>query len=128
MAKVASGGETARIMLALKTALAKVDSTPTLIFDEIDTGISGDVALKMGKILGQLARQHQVISITHTPQIAAKADRHYFVYKKIEGDRTKTQVRELSHQDRIVEIATMLSGNPPSPAAISNAEELLLNQ
>lgn len=125
---VASGGELSRLTLCTKSLVASAIPLPTLIFDEIDTGISGDVALKMGKILGKLANNHQVISITHTPQIAAKADRHYYVYKQIVSDRTKTQVKELNHQDRIVEIATMLSGNPPSPAAISNAEELLINQ
>ena len=98
---------------------------PTLIFDEIDTGISGDVSLKMGLILKELSSRHQVISITHTPQIAARADAHYFVYKKIADNRTLTNIRLLNHEERIRSLAVMLSGNPPSDAAITTAEELV---
>lgn len=123
--EVASGGELSRLTLAIKSLVADAIPLPTLIFDEIDTGISGDVALKMGKILHELSLRHQVVSITHTPQIAVQADRHYFVYKTPEADRTITQVRELAGEERIAEVATMLSGSPPSTSAIENAKELL---
>jgi DNA repair protein RecN (Recombination protein N) len=122
---VASGGELSRLTLCTKSLVASAIPLPTLIFDEIDTGISGDVALKMGNILRGLSRHHQVVSITHTPQIAATADRHYFVYKTDAGDRTTTSVKQLTPNERIVEIATMLSGNPPSAAALENAKGLL---
>ncbi len=122
---VASGGELSRLTLITKSLVASAIPLPTLIFDEIDTGISGDVALKMGVILQQLSAQHQVVSITHSPQIAAKAHTHYFVYKKVLEDRTVTNIRSLNHEERILAIATMLSTNPPSAGAIKNAEELL---
>ena len=98
---------------------------PTLIFDEIDSGISGDVSLRMGLILKELSDRHQVISITHTPQIAARADKHYFVYKKIQDQRTSTKILLLSDQERVRSIAVMLSGNPPSDAALETARELV---
>ncbi len=123
---VASGGEISRLTICTKSLVASAIPLPTLIFDEIDTGVSGDVALKMGNILHGLANKHQVVSITHTPQIAVKADTHYFVYKKVKGDRTVTNVRLLELEDRIKEVATMLSGNPPSDSAIKNARELLM--
>ncbi|MFK8103689.1 MAG: DNA repair protein RecN [Saprospiraceae bacterium] len=123
--EVASGGEISRLTLCTKSLVASAIPLPTLIFDEIDTGISGDVALQMGKILQRLSKQHQVVSITHTPQIAVKADTHYFVYKKTEKDRTITRVKLLGEEDRIKAIATMLSGSPPSNSAIENAKELL---
>ncbi|NNE28608.1 MAG: DNA repair protein RecN, partial [Saprospiraceae bacterium] len=123
--EVASGGELSRLTLVVKSLVADAIPLPTLIFDEIDTGISGDVALKMGVILKDLSQRHQVVSITHTPQIAVQADRHYFVYKSQEKDRTITQVRLLEEEDRILEVATMLSGSPPSAPAIENAKELL---
>lgn len=122
---VASGGEISRLTLCTKSLVASAIPLPTLIFDEIDSGVSGDVALKMGQILHGLAKQHQVVSITHTPQIAAKADQHYFVYKKAGKDRTTTHIKDLNKEERIVEIATMLSGNPPSQSAVDNAQELL---
>ena len=122
---VASGGEISRLTLCTKSLVASAIPLPTLIFDEIDTGISGDVALKMGNILHSLSNQHQVISITHTPQIAVKADRHYFVYKSIKENKTVTAVRRLAHEERVKAVATMLSGSPPSPSAIENAKELL---
>ena len=122
---VASGGELSRLTLVTKSLVASAIPLPTLIFDEIDTGISGDVAIKMGSILRLLSNQHQVVSITHSPQVAAKADRHYFVYKKVEENRTYTKVRELTQDERIRAIATMLSQNPPSESAIENAKELL---
>lgn len=122
---VASGGELARLTLCTKSLVASAIPLPTLLFDEIDTGISGDVALKMGKILQDLSNRHQVVSITHTPQIAVKADTHYFVYKKVVDDRTVTNVKLLSFDERVRAVATMLSGSPPSASAIENAKELL---
>jgi DNA repair protein RecN (Recombination protein N) len=122
---VASGGELSRLTLCTKSLVADAIPLPTLIFDEIDSGISGDVSLKMGVILKELSARHQVISITHTPQIAARADAHYFVYKKVEGQRTVTNVRLLAPDERVRSIAVMLSGNPPSEAAIATARELV---
>ncbi len=122
---VASGGELSRLTLCTKSLVADAIPLPTLIFDEIDSGISGDVSLKMGLILKELSARHQVISITHTPQIAARADAHYFVYKKVEGQRTVTNVRFLAPDERVRSIAVMLSGNPPSEAAIATARELV---
>ena len=123
--EVASGGELSRLTLCTKSLVASAIPLPTLIFDEIDTGISGDVALKMGRILHRLSEQHQVVSITHTPQIAVKASSHYFVYKTVKGERTVTNVKMLDENERVKEIATMLSGSPPSNSAIENAKELL---
>ena len=122
---VASGGELSRLTLCTKSLVADAIPLPTLIFDEIDTGVSGDVSLKMGLILKELSRRHQVIAITHTPQVAARADRHYFVYKKVEEGRTITNVRHLDEQERVRSIAVMLSGNPPSDSAIVTARELV---
>ncbi len=123
---VASGGELSRLTLCTKSLVADAIPLPTLIFDEIDTGISGEVALRMGKILQELSGRHQVVSITHSPQIAVKADTHYFVYKKEMKDRTMTRIKALTMEERIRAVATMLSGNPPSDSAIENAKELLL--
>lgn len=122
---VASGGELSRLTLVVKSLVASAIPLPTLIFDEIDTGISGDVALKMGRILQQLSQEHQVAVITHSPQIASKASKHYFVFKKVLEDRTITNVRELEMDGRVYAIATMLSQDPPSESAINNAKELL---
>lgn len=122
---VASGGELSRLTLCTKSLVADAIPLPTLIFDEIDTGISGDVSLKMGLILKELSDRHQVVSITHTPQIAARADRHYFVYKKIADNRTHTSVRLLTDDERVRSIASMLSGNPPSESAMETARELV---
>ena len=123
--EVASGGELSRLALSLKSIVAGNIELGTLIFDEIDTGISGDVSGKMGQILKKLATQHQLISITHSPQIASRADTHFFIYKLVENQRTYTKVKLLSHEERITEIATMLSGNPPSDGAKKNALELI---
>jgi len=122
---VASGGELSRLALCIKSLVASAIPLPTLIFDEIDSGVSGEVALQMGLILQAISEEHQVISITHSPQIAAKANTHYFVRKKVTGNRTTTAVSQLNHQERVLEIAKMLSGNPPSDIAKQNAEELL---
>lgn len=122
---IASGGEIARFNLVTKSLVAQAIPLPTLIFDEIDIGIGGDVALKMGQILKALAKNHQVICITHSPQIASKGDMHYFVFKDDTSDRTLAQVKKLNKADRIQAIAAMLSTNPPSPAAVKNAKELI---
>ncbi|MEY3194005.1 MAG: hypothetical protein RIQ78_101, partial [Bacteroidota bacterium] len=122
---IASGGELSRLTLCTKSLVADAIPLPTLIFDEIDSGISGDVSMKMGVILKELSARHQVISITHTPQIAARADAHYFVYKKIADNRTITNIRLLEPEDRIRSIAVMLSGNPPSTSALATARELV---
>jgi DNA repair protein RecN (Recombination protein N) len=123
----ASGGELSRLALVTKSLVATAMELPTLIFDEIDSGVSGDVAQKMGNILTELSRHHQVVVITHSPQVASRADRHYFVYKqdKEELNRTITRVRELNQDERIRAIATMLSQNPPSDSALKNARELV---
>ncbi len=122
---VASGGELSRLILCVKSLVASSIPLPTLIFDEIDSGISGNVALKMGKILRKLSNEHQVVVITHSPQVASKADRHYFVYKRVNETRTVAKVRHLNEAERIRAIATMLSTSPPSDSAIENAKELL---
>jgi len=122
---VASGGELSRLALAIEATIADKMALPTLIFDEIEAGISGEVARKMGTILHQLSARHQLINITHSPQIAAEADYHYFVYKYISGNKTKTGIKLLSNEERIIELAKMLSGDPPSDSAIKNAKELI---
>ena len=125
--KVASGGELSRLMLCIKSLVAQRLQLPTLIFDEIDTGISGEAARQVGNIMKELAGQHQVISITHQPQIAAKANAHYFVYKEIKGDKIATNIRLLSGDERITAIAKMLSGEKPTAAALENAREMVGN-
>jgi DNA repair protein RecN (Recombination protein N) len=122
---VASGGELARLTLCTKSLVADAIPLPTLIFDEIDTGVSGDVAQRMGLILKELSSRHQVVAITHTPQVASKAEAHYFVYKKVEENRSYSRIKQLSHDERVRAIATMLSGNPPSDAALITAAELM---
>ena len=121
----ASGGEMSRLTLCIKSLVAGAVTLPTLIFDEIDAGVSGEVARKMGQILSDLSGKHQVICITHSPQIAARADIHFWVYKSDTEARTVTAMRELSLDDRVLEIAKMLSGNPPTEAARRNALELI---
>ncbi|MBB5636309.1 DNA repair protein RecN (Recombination protein N) [Pedobacter cryoconitis] len=123
--KVASGGELSRLMLAIKSIISKHTSLPTLIFDEIDTGISGETALRVGDVIGELEQNMQVICITHLPQIAAKGEAHYFVYKKEESERTTTGIRRLNPQERILAIAEMLSGKNPGESALKNAQDLL---
>lgn len=121
----ASGGELSRLAFVIKSLVANAIPLPTMIFDEIDSGVSGDVSQKMGGILRNLSRERQVISITHSPQIAAKADTHFFVYKNVQPHRTISAVRTLNPEERIWEIAKMLSGDPPSEAAKENARSLL---
>jgi DNA repair protein RecN (Recombination protein N) len=123
--KVASGGELSRLMLAIKSIMAKHTALPTLIFDEIDTGISGETAGRVGNVIGELEKNMQVICITHLPQIAAKGQAHYFVYKNEAADRTTTGIRKLGVSERVNAIAEMLSGKDPGASAIKNAEELL---
>lgn len=125
VAKVASGGEMSRLMLSIKTLLAKQGDLPTIIFDEIDTGVSGEVADKMGSIIKEVSQSIQIINITHLPQIASKGDYHYFVYKENDDTSTSTQIKLLSKEERITEIAKMLSGQNLTPAAIQNAKALL---
>ena len=127
LAKVASGGELSRLMLCIKSLVAKQLQLPTLIFDEIDTGISGEAAKQVGNIMKALSAAHQLISITHQPQIAARADAHYFVYKAINKDAIVTSVRLLNNDERITTIAQMLSGEKPTAAALQNAREMLGN-
>lgn len=123
--KVASGGEMSRIMLAIKSVLSKYTKLPTIIFDEIDTGISGEVANKMAEIMQQMAVNMQVITITHLPQIAAKGTHQFKVFKSDDLDITKTQIRKLSKQERITELAEMLGGKSISASAIEHAKQLL---
>ncbi|MFI5170836.1 MAG: DNA repair protein RecN [Chitinophagales bacterium] len=123
--KVASGGELSRLMLCIKSLLAKTVALPTLIFDEIDTGVSGEIANKVGKILLKLSVNHQLIAITHLPQIASKGDHHMYVYKETNGKATQTKLKILNRDERLIEIAKMLSGEKPTKAAIENATELL---
>ena len=123
--KVASGGELSRLMLAIKALLAKHTSMPTLIFDEIDTGISGETALKVGDVIASLGENMQVLSITHLPQIAAKGSSHYFVFKTETKSKTTTGIRKLNQEERVMVIAEMLSGKNPGASAMQNAEELL---
>ncbi|RPD48865.1 DNA repair protein RecN [Paracnuella aquatica] len=124
--KVASGGELSRLMLCIKSLVAQSINLPTLIFDEIDTGISGEAAKQVGIIMKELAGARQVICITHQPQIAGRADAHYFVFKNVQNGAVTTGVRLLNTEDRIVAIAQMLSGEKPTAAALENAREMVV--
>ena len=123
--RVASGGELSRVMLAVKSLVAQTSALPTIIFDEIDTGISGEVALKVGEIMERLAGNMQVLAITHLPQIASKGQAHFKVFKQDEGDKTKTDISLLAKQDRVLEVAQMLSGANPGASALQHAKELI---
>jgi len=125
--KVASGGELSRLMLCIKSLVARRIDLPTMIFDEIDTGISGEAARQVGLIMKELTARRQLICITHQPQIAGKADAHYFVYKEIAGEKVKTNIRRLTTEERITAIAKMLSGEKPTAAAMENAREMIMN-
>ncbi len=125
ISKIASGGEMSRLMLALKSLITDSKSLPTIVFDEIDTGISGEIAVKMGDILKGISTKMQVINITHLPQIAAKGDHHYQVYKFDEGEKTFTSIRKLENSERVDELAQMLSGDRNSDTARETARELL---
>ncbi len=126
IAKAASGGELSRIMLSLKNMLANSNNLPTIIFDEIDTGVSGDIASKMADIMQKLSDKTQVISITHLPQIAAKGDEHLIVYKTDTKNSTETSIKKITNNERITELAKMLSGKNITDAAMQNAAELLM--
>lgn len=125
IARIASGGEMSRLMLAIKTLITDARSLPTIVFDEIDTGVSGEVAVKMGQILEQMSKTVQVLNITHLPQIAAKGNHHYKVYKFDQNDQTFTSIKKLSDEERVEEIAQMLSGENYSSTALETARELL---
>ena len=125
--KVASGGELSRVMLSLKSLIAKSVSMPTIVFDEIDSGVSGDIADRVGDIISKMSGSMQVINITHLPQIASKGNQHFLVYKTDEENITRTHLRLLGNDERVMEIAKMLSGKDLSEAAIENAR-ILLNQ
>jgi DNA repair protein RecN (Recombination protein N) len=127
MNKVASGGELSRLMLSIKSLIAMHTALPTIIFDEIDTGISGEVALKVGHIMEKLSKNMQVIAITHLPQIASKGDTHYRVFKDEQDEITRSNIQQLNQEERVLEIAKMLSGDNPGESAKQNARELLLN-
>jgi DNA repair protein RecN (Recombination protein N) len=123
--KVASGGELSRLMLCIKSLVAEYIDLPTMIFDEIDTGISGEAAKQVGIIMQQMAAKRQIICITHQPQIAGKANAHYFVYKENKNDQIKTNIKILNNEERITAIAQMLSGEKPTAAAMENAKEMI---
>ena len=123
--KVASGGEFSRLLFAIKYLMADKMAMPTLIFDEIDTGISGEVALKMVGMMQDISKNHQVICITHLPQVAGQGDLHYFVYKDNSSEKTVSKIKLLDPEDRVLELAKMISGASPSASAIESAKELL---
>ena len=125
MSRVASGGELSRLMLAIKAVAAESNYIPTLIFDEIDTGVSGEVASKLGDIMQKMGESLQIVSITHLPQIASKAKNHFFVYKDESAQKTRSCIRQLSHNERVTEIAKMLSNDKITPEAIKAAEVIL---
>jgi DNA repair protein RecN (Recombination protein N) len=123
--KVASGGELSRLMLCIKSLISDKISLPSIVFDEIDTGISGEAALKVGNVMKEHAKKHQVLAITHLPQIAAKADSHFNVYKSLENNITRTNIRKLNDTERQYEIAVMLAGNKPSEQVLLTAKEMM---
>jgi len=125
LAKIASGGELSRVMLSLKSLLTKNNNLPTIIFDEIDSGVSGEVADKVGQILAGMGKYMQVVNITHLPQVASRGTKHYYVYKDDSGDSTITRVKLLTHEERVNEVAKLLSGSEITETAIRNAKELL---
>ncbi len=125
ISKIASGGEISRLMLSIKSLISESIKLPTLIFDEIDSGISGEIAHKMGEIIKQMAKNSQIINITHLPQVASKGDFHYKVYKLETEVETSTKIRLLSHEERVQEIAKMLSGKQLTEIALQNAREFL---
>jgi DNA repair protein RecN (Recombination protein N) len=123
--KVASGGELSRLMLCIKSLIADKVSLPSIVFDEIDTGISGETALKVSQVMKQHAQHHQVIAITHLPQIAGKADAHFYVFKTTDKTSTNTHIKRLTEQERLAEIARMLHGDNPSIKVLEAAKELM---
>ncbi|MGI4020171.1 MAG: DNA repair protein RecN [Janthinobacterium lividum] len=125
MSKVASGGELSRVMLSIKSLISRYTALPTIIFDEIDTGVSGEVANKVGLVMEQLSQFLQVVTITHLPQIASKGKSHFLVYKNDTGKIPSTKIKKLTEKERVLEIAKMLSGSKPGESALQNARELL---
>lgn len=125
MSRIASGGEIARVMLSIKSIMAKSMNLPTVIFDEVDTGVSGEIADKMGDMMHTMGREMQVMAITHLPQVAAKGDSHYKVYKTDNEERTVSHVRPLNEEERVMELAGMLSGSTVNDSALANARDLL---
>ncbi len=125
MSKVASGGELSRVMLSIKSLISRYTALPTIIFDEIDTGVSGEVANKVGLVMEQLSQFLQVVTITHLPQIASKGKSHFLVYKNDTGKIPSTKIKKLTEEERVLEIAKMLSGSKPGESALQNARELL---
>jgi DNA repair protein RecN (Recombination protein N) len=125
LASVASGGEFSRLMFCIKYVMAEKKAMPTLILDEIDNGVSGEIAMKLGNLMMEMSKNHQVIAISHLPQIAAKGDEHYFVYKDSSEKKTVSNVRKLDEDERVEEIAKMIGGERPSKVALQNAQELL---
>jgi DNA repair protein RecN (Recombination protein N) len=122
---VASGGEFSRLMMVIKYILADKRRLPTIIFDEIDTGVSGEIAIKMGNMMQQMAQNHQIIAITHLHQIAAQGAAHYFVYKDHSAEKTVSRIRKLGFEERVQEIAQMIGGNKPTETVVNNAREIL---
>lgn len=127
MSRVASGGELSRLMLAIKAVAAEKNYIPTLVFDEIDTGVSGEVASRLGDIMKLMGERLQLVSITHLPQVASKAKRHFFVFKDNSGEKTHSNIRQLTMDERVAEIAKMLSNDKITPEALKAAEVLLRN-
>lgn len=125
LAQVASGGEFSRLMFCLKYIMAEKTAMPTLVLDEIDTGVSGEIAISLGKLMKEMAERHQVISISHLPQIAARGDAHYYVFKNSTSKKTVSSIKKLNATERVEEIAKMIGGAKPSPSAIQNAKELI---
>jgi DNA repair protein RecN (Recombination protein N) len=125
IARIASGGELSRVMLSLKSLLTKSKNLPTIIFDEIDSGVSGEIADKVGQILSGMGKYMQVVNITHLPQVASRGTVHYHVYKEDTGDSTITRIKLLSPGERIREVARLLSGSEVTETAMRNAKELI---
>ncbi|MEQ9414304.1 MAG: DNA repair protein RecN, partial [Cyclobacteriaceae bacterium] len=125
LAQVASGGEFSRLMFCIKYLLAEKTALPTLILDEIDTGVSGEIAMRLGKMMKSMAKDHQLLAISHLPQIAAKADCHFYAYKDSKSTKTISQIKRLTEEERIEEIAKMIGGEKPSSLAKENARELI---
>ena len=122
---MAAGGELSRLMLSIKSVVSGYNYIPTLIFDEIDTGVSGEVAAKIGSIMSQMGQSLQLLSITHLPQVASKAAHHYFIFKDNDGEKTKSNIKVLGQEERIKEIAKMLSNDKITPEAMKAAEVIL---
>ena len=125
LVEVASGGEFSRLMFCVKYVMAEKTALPTLVLDEIDTGVSGEIAMQLGKMMRGMAQRHQLITISHLPQIAARGDQHFLVYKDNSSLKTVSEIKSLSKEERIEEIAKMIGGAKPSALARGNAKELL---